>query len=95
MAESSAEPGTGQQVSHVQRVDGVQLFGRKDAQGHYSKLDAIDRDERKIRDIADRLQHRGFGVVRRRKPRSGRVYFTLKATWIGAGEPPDNPLDGS
>lgn len=94
MAESSAEPGTGQQVSHVQIVEGVYLFGRKDDEGHYSKLDAIDRDERKIRDIADRLQRRGFGVVRRRNPRAGRVYYTLKATWIGQGEPPDHPLGG-
>ncbi len=63
-------------------------------QGRPTKIDAIDQDERKIRDIADRLHRRGFGVMRQRNPRAGKVFYTLKATWAGAGEPPDDPFDG-
>ena len=36
-------------------IDGVQVYARKDEQGKPPSIDAIDQDERKIRDIADRL----------------------------------------
>jgi hypothetical protein len=74
-------------------VDGVQVFARKDDDGTLQQVDAIDTDEARIRDIADRLQRRGFGVQRRRSPRAGRVYYTLKAFWTGDGPPPDDPFD--
>jgi hypothetical protein len=64
-----------------------------DERGKPSKLDAIDQDEAKIRDIADRLQRRGFGVMRKRDPRAGKVYHTLRASWVGKGDPPDDPFD--
>jgi hypothetical protein len=94
MAESSAEPGTGQQETNLHEVDGVPVYGRKDAQGRPTTVDAIDQDERKIREIADRLQRRGFGVMRQRNPRAGKVFYTLKATWAGEGEPPEDPFSG-
>ena len=43
-------------------------------------------------DIADRLQRRGFGVMRLRNPRAGKVFHLFKATWPGPGEPPDDPF---
>lgn len=74
-------------------IDGVPVFGRKDAQGQPSSIDAIDTDETKIRMIADRLHRQGFGVVRQRSPRAGKVFYRLKATWPGPGAPPDDPFD--
>ena len=35
--------------------------------------------------IADRLQRRGYGVMRQRHDRAGRVYHVFKATWVGNG----------
>jgi hypothetical protein len=64
-----------------------------DDRGRPTKLDAIAQEEEKIRVIADRLQRRGFGVMRRRQPRSGKVFYLFEATWAGAGEPPDDPFD--
>ena len=74
------------------KVEGVQVFARRDDQGRPSKADSIDDDKAKIDRIADRLQHAGFGVIRERNPRAGRVYYRLKAVWVGQGDPPENPF---
>ena len=92
-AQQSAQPGTQPQESKLRVVDGVQVYARKDEEGKPSSLDAIDQDEGKIRDIADRLLRRGFGVMRQRSPRAGKVFYLFKATWAGPGEPPDDPFD--
>ncbi len=89
----SAKPGTQPQESKLHVVDGVQVYARMDEEGKPSNLDAIDQDEGKIRDIADRLFRRGFGVMRQRSPRAGKVFYLFKATWPGPGEPPDDPFD--
>jgi hypothetical protein len=91
--QQSVKPGTEPQESKLHVVDGVQVYSRLDAEGRPSKVDAIDRDEGKIRAIADRLQRRGFGVMRQRSPRAGKVFYTLKASWSGAGEPPEHPFE--
>ena len=93
MTQKSARLGMKTRESKLHEVDGVQVYARMDERGKPSTVDAIDQDEGKIRDIADRLQRRGFGVMRQRNPRAGKVFYTLKATWIGAGEPPENPFD--
>jgi len=95
MPEKSAHPGTGEQETKLHQVDGVQVYARLDEQGEPARLDAIDQDEAKIRAIADRLQRRGFGVMRQRNPRAGKVFYTLKATWAGAGPPPRDPFEGN
>ncbi len=79
----------------MHKVHGVQVYARPDERGKPTKVDAIDVDVEKIRDIADRLQRRGFGVMRQRSPRAGKVFYTLKATWAGDGPPPDDPFDGA
>ena len=71
----------------------MQVYARMDEHGKPTKLDAIDQDEGRIRDIADRLHRRGFGVMRQRNPRAGKVFYTLKATWAGEGDPPEHPFD--
>ncbi len=93
MARRSAQPGTGQDESRLHVIDGVVVYARKDEHGKPSVLDAIDQDERKIRAIADRLWRRGFGVMRQRSPRAGKVFYLFKAIWAGPGEPPDDPFD--
>ena len=93
MPRQSAQPGTGQQETKLHPVDGVQVYARRDDQGKPTKLDAIDQDEGKIRDLADRLQRRGFGVMRQRNPRAGKVFYLLKATWAGPGSPPKDPFE--
>jgi hypothetical protein len=95
MPQSSAVPGTSQPEANVHEVDGVPVYGRQDNQGRLTKIDAIDQDQRKIRAIADHLQRRGFGVMRQRSPRAGKVFYTLTATWVGEGEPPQDPFDGA
>ncbi|HZW33810.1 MAG TPA: hypothetical protein VFF52_24020 [Isosphaeraceae bacterium] len=95
MPRKAAEPGSGKQETKLHQVDGVQVYARRDDQGKPTKLDAIDPDEGKIRDIADRLQRRGFGVMRQRNPRAGKVLYTLKATWAGDGTPPEDPFEGT
>ena len=72
--------------------EGVQVYARDDDRGLPSKVNAIDDDEEKIRGLADLLQAVGYGVLRERNPRAGRVYYRLKATWVGPGDPPENPL---
>jgi hypothetical protein len=94
MTRQSAQPGTSEGETRLHTIDGVVVYGREDSHGQPSILDAIDRDEQKIRAIADRLWRRGFGVMRQRNPRAGRVFYLLKATWAGPGDPPDDPFDG-
>lgn len=72
--------------------DGVQVYARDDDRGLPTKLNAIDEDHGKIKVIADRLQRVGYGVLRQRNSRAGRVYYRLQATWVGPGEPPHDPL---
>lgn len=95
MPQQSVQPGSMKPESKLHRVDGVQVYARLDREGLPSKIDAIDQDEAKIRDIADRLQRRGFGVTRQRNPRAGKVYYTLNAEWPGPGDPPDDPFHGT
>ena len=59
-------PGT--RKSSCTRSTASQVYARKDDAGKPTIVDAIDQDERKIRDIADRLWRRGFGVMRQRNP---------------------------
>jgi hypothetical protein len=92
-AQQSVQPGTQPQESKLRVVEGVQVYARMDEEGKPSSLDAIDQSEGKIRDIADRLFHRGFGVMRQRSPRAGKVFYLFKASWVGPGEPPDDPFD--
>ena len=95
MPESSANPGAKPPETNLHEVDGVPVYARKDPRGRPTRIDAIDQDERKIRAIADRLQRRGFGVMRQRNPRAGKVFYTLNATWAGEGEPPEDPFHGT
>lgn len=94
MSDQSVKPDTRPQESKLHKVDGVQVYARLDEAGKPSRVDAIAQDELKIRDIADRLQRKGFGVMRSRNPRAGKVFFLLKATWAGPGEPPAEPFEG-
>ena len=87
---SKVEP-TGETRLH--KVGHVQVYARCEA-GMPTKVDAIDTDEAAIRRIADRLQARGFGVLRRWNPRAGKTYHLLKASWAGPGDPPENPFAG-
>lgn len=91
--QESAEPGKQPQESKLHVVDGVQVYARMDKEGKPANLDAIDQDEQKVRAIADRLFRRGFGVMRQRSPRAGKVFYLFKANWVGPGEPPDDPFD--
>lgn len=93
MSGTSAHPGTGKEEADLHEVDGVPVYGRKDDRGRPFKIDAIDQDRAKIWRIADRLQRRGFGVMRQRTPRAGKVFYTLNAVWSGSGDPPEDPFD--
>ena len=93
MAKSKQRPGATPQESRVHRFEGVQLYGRKGPDGRFSHLDAIDTDGEKIQAIADLLQRRGFGVMRHREARAGKVLYLCRATWAGFGEPPEHPFD--
>lgn len=92
MGEQSVKPGATPLESKLHEVDGVQVYARMDEHGKPSNVDAIDQDGEKIRDLADRLQRRGYGVMRQRTPRAGKVFYLFKATWVGAGDPPDHPF---
>ncbi len=93
MSRQSAPSHTSQEETRLHQIDGVIVYARKDEHGKPAVLDAIDPDEGKIRVIADRLWRRGFGVMRQRNPRAGKVFYLFKATWAGPGEPPDDPFD--
>jgi hypothetical protein len=92
MSKKSADPGPREPESQFREVDGVPVYTRPEGSGRPGQLDAIGQDETKIRDIADRLQRRGFGVLRQRNPRAGKVFYTLKAAWAGPGDPPADPF---
>ena len=92
MSREIGEIGSTPAEAKVHKVDGIQVYGRKGPDGKLSLVDAIDVDEGKILAIADRLQRRGFGVMRQSEARAGRVYYLFKATWAGAGDPPDDPF---
>ena len=93
-SQSSKRPGTNAEAesAKIHKVEGVQVYARMTRASRPVDLDAIDQDEEKIRDIADRLFRRGFGVMRQRSPRAGKVFYLFKATWPGPGEPPDDPF---
>lgn len=95
MSLTQATPETGQQESDLYEVHGVWVYGRRDALGRPIKIDAIDMDERKIVRIADQLQRRGYGVMRRRNPRAGKTFYVLNAVWASHGEPPEDPFEGA
>ena len=73
----------------------IQVYSRRDAAGRPVKADAIDEDEGQIRAIADRLQRAGYGIVRERVPRAGRVYYRLRALWVGPGVAPEDPFNST
>lgn len=94
MPQSTAQPGSQEQETKQHMVNGVQVYSRLDHEGKPRRLDAIDQDEGKIRQIADLLQRRGFGIMRQRNPRAGKIFYRFKALWAGRGEPPEDPLSG-
>lgn len=69
----------------------VQVYARH-SEGKPMSADAMDEDEKAIDAIADVLQDAGFGVLRERVPRAGRVFHRLRALWVGTGAPPENPF---
>jgi len=91
MSDPTTTPPQLQRESKLFQMEDVPIYGRPDEDGKARKIDSIDQDESKIRRIADHLQRRGYGVVRERNPRAGKVYHTLKALWLGPGDPPDDP----
>jgi hypothetical protein len=91
MSDDTKSPPKLQRESKLHEMDHVPIYGRPDDSGKARKIDSIDQDEAKIRHIADHLQRRGYGVVRERNPRAGKIYYTLKALWLGPGDPPDDP----
>jgi hypothetical protein len=93
MAQNPAVPGSAQGETRMHAIEGVVIYARRDKQGKPALLDAIDTDERKIRAIADHLWRRGFGVMRQRNPRAGKVFYLFKAMWAEPGDPPDDPFD--
>jgi len=86
--------GIATQETKLKVIDGVQVYARKTDADKPAELDAIDLDQSKIDAIAEELSRRGYGVMRRRKTRAGKVRYLLKATWAGEGQPPDDPLEG-
>lgn len=81
--------------SKLHEVDGIQVYARMDERGRPARLDAIDQDGDKIRAVADRVHRLGYGVMRLRNPRAGKVYYLFKALWVGPGEPPEDPFNRS
>ena len=86
--------GIATEETKLQTIDGVQVYARKNDAGKPAELDAIDLDKSKIDAIAEKLSRRGYGVMRQRKARAGKVRYLFKATWAGDGQPPDDPLEG-
>jgi hypothetical protein len=93
MAHQSTRPGTRQQEPLLRTIDGVVVYARKDEHGRPSLIDAIDRDQPKITSIADRLWRRGFGVMRTKSHRAGKVFYLFRAAWPGPREPPEDPFE--
>ena len=69
-------------------------IGRHVSHALAAMIDAIDLDKARIDAVADRLFRRGYGVMRQRKTRAGKVHYLLKAAWVGPGQPPDEPFEG-
>jgi len=86
--------GLATQETKLKMIDGVPVYARKNDAEKPAELDAIDLDKSKIDAIAEALARRGYGVMRQRKTRAGKVRYLLKATWAGEGQPPDDPLEG-
>ncbi len=86
--------GIATQETRLKKIDGVQVYARKNEADKPAELDAIDPDKSKIDAIAEALARRGYGVMRQRKTRAGKVRYLFKATWAGDGQPPDDPLEG-
>ena len=86
--------GLATQETKLKMIDGVQVYARKNDAEKPAELDAIDLDKAKIDAIAEELSRRGYGVMRQRKTRAGKVRYLFKATWAGEGQPPDDPLEG-
>jgi hypothetical protein len=78
----------------LKRIDGVQVYARKNEAGKPAVLDAIDLDRSRIDAIAEKLSRRGYGVMRQTKIRAGKVRYLFQARWAGDGQPPDEPLAG-
>jgi hypothetical protein len=95
MARESVQPGISPGETRIRTIDGIVVYARKDEHGKPAILDAIDQDAEKVRIIADQLWRRGFGVMRQRIPRAGKVFHLFKATWAAGGEPPDDPFDAA
>ena len=93
MPQTTAHPQLSTQETKLRKVDGIVVYARTDQDGKPAALDAIDQDKDKIFAIADRLWHRGFGVMRARVPRAGKVFYLFKANWAGSGDPPDEPFE--
>jgi hypothetical protein len=86
--------GIATEETRLKNVDGVQVYARKNDAGKPAEIDAIDLDRSKIDAIAEKLSRRGYGVMRQRKARAGKVRFLFKATWAGDDQPPEDPLEG-
>jgi hypothetical protein len=86
--------GIATEETKLKKVDGVQVYARKNDAEKPAELDAIDLDKSKIDAIAEKLSKLGYGVMRQRKKRAGKVRYLFKATWAGLGQPPDDPLEG-
>jgi hypothetical protein len=86
--------GIATQETKLKMIDGVQVYARKNDADKPAEMDAIDLDKSKIDAIAEALSRRGYGVMRQRKTRAGKVRYLFKATWAGEGQPPDDPLEG-
>ena len=76
------------------KIQGVQIYARRNDAGEATVLDAIDLDASKIRSIAEALSKSGYGVMRQSKARAGKVRYLFQARWAGEGPPPENPLAG-
>ena len=83
----SADPGSKPPKAKLRVIDGVQVYARIDKDGKPSIVDAIDQDEAKIRDIADRLFRRGFGVMRSASPGPARFFIFLRRSGPGRTSP--------
>ena len=86
--------GIATEETKLKKIDGVQVYARKNDADKPAVLDAIDLDKSKIDAIADKLARRGYGVMRQRKARAGKVRYLFQATRDGDGQPPDEPLAG-
>ena len=87
MAEIMTESGTTHRETRIYLFRGVQVHRRKDAQGQFTLLDAIDEDEKKIRQIADRLQQHGYGVMRGGTTAPGAFIAPARQPGLVAGYP--------